>query len=221
MSLSQDRPTNPTSKRLRISGGAVSYWDRDSQSSVELPMPLEFIVLDQLSTVKGWSDSDNSGYWSNEVRSVGKDELAVRTNAGLKEKGLWKDIKNSPSLSGAKYHTSIYMAVVFNGEMQIANLAIAGAALNAWIDFSKKTNLHNSKVVLSGWSDEKKGAVKYKVPIFEAQPMGAEEKESAVGLDKELQEYLEGYFSYDPKQEQTSVLDVPSEEPIDLSEIPF
>lgn len=229
MSLSQERPTNPAKLFLKVKSGNVVYYDKESQENITVPTPFEFIVLDQLATIKGWSDQDESGYWSNEVRSVGRDTLTVRTAKGMKEQGIWRDIKGSVGIAGAKYHSSIYIAYKGKDGLEIANLSLTGAALNAWIEFTNKHRVNTNKVVLSEWADAKKGSVSYKVPVFEAVPMGDEEKDEAIELDKQLQGYLNEYFSYTPddghdehsaKQKDT-VVDVDEYEPINLDDIPF
>ncbi len=229
MSLSQERPTNPARRFLKAKSGAVSYYDKESGENVAVPTPFEFIVLDQLATIKGWSDADESGYWSNEVRRVGQDTLTVRTKSGIKESGIWRDIKGKSSVAGAKYNSSIYVAHKSKDGMVIANLALTGAALNAWIEFTQKNKVNKVKVILSGWSDAKKGSVSYKVPVFDAVPMSDEEKTEAVALDKELQEYFNEYFNYVPDEEvhtsSPGVVDADDTEeddqPINLDDIPF
>lgn len=224
MSLSQERPTNPATRFLTVKSGSVIYYDKENQQNVEVPTPFEFVVLDQLATIKGWSDADESGYWSNEVRKVGSDTLTVRTSKGQKASGVWRDIKGDANVASAKYHASIYIAHKSANGMAIANLSLKGAALNAWIEFTQKNRVNNSKVVLSGWADGKKGAVSYKVPVFEAVPLTDAEKQEAVTLDKELQAYFNEYFSYVPDDHSSAVgmtEDVVIEDiddgPIDLS----
>lgn len=227
MSLSSERPTNPAKRFLEVKSGALSYYDKDLKQNVEVDTPFEFIVLDQLATIKGWSDADESGYWSNEVRSVGRDVLTVRTSKGVKESGIWRDIKGSSNVAGAQYRASIYLAHKSDDGLSIANLNLKGAALNAWIEFTQKNRVTSSKVVLSGWTDGKKGAVKYKVPVFESVPFEDGEKEVAIGLDKELQSYLSEYFNSTPEDNSEVAVkdvapeDIDLEEPVDLSEIPF
>lgn len=225
MSLSQERPTNPSKTFLKIKSGSVVYYDKDAQMNVPVPTPLEFIVLDQLATIRGWCDADESGYWSNEVRSAGRDVVTVRTSKGVKESGIWRDIKNSSSLSGAKYNASLYIAHKHGSGMAISNLALAGAALNSWIEFTQKNKIRKAKVILSDWQDAKKGAVSYKVPVFEVAEMTEDEKEQAVELDKELQTYLNEYFSYVPEEltvgSRRVEEDDEEEEPINLADIPF
>lgn len=229
MSLSQERPTNPSKFFMKVKSGNISYYDKASKENITVPTPFEFIVLDQVATIKGWSDADESGYWSNEVRSVGKDTLTVRTSKGIRESGIWRDIKGSSNIAGAKYNASIYVAHKSRDGLEISNLALTGAALNAWIEFTQKNRVNNVKVILSSWADAKKGAVSYKVPVFEAVAMTDDEKKEAVALDKQLQVYLNEYFNYSPDDSDHSVaideddidLDDIDDKPIDLSEIPF
>lgn len=231
MSLSQDRPTNPALRFLKVKSGAVSYYDKESQENVTVPTPLEFVVLDQLATIKGWSDADESGYWSNEVRRVGADVLTVRTSKGMRAQGVWKEIKADSNIAGSKYHSSIYIATKGRDGLEINNLSLTGAALNAWIEFTQKNRINTNKVVLTGWSDAKKGSVSYKVPVFEAVPLDDATKDEAVELDKQLQAYLNEYFSYTPDEghdetsakatQKDTVIEDISDEPINLDDIPF
>lgn len=231
MSLLDDRPTNPAKHFLKVKSGTLSYYDKEAGEDVQVPTPLKFVVLDQFATIKGWSDQDNSGYWSNEVKQVGKDILNVRTKSGLKESGIWKDIKGSPGVAGAKYHASIYIAAKGRDGMEIQNLALAGAALNVWIDFTRKNDVRKNTVTLTEWKDEKKGSVKYKVPVFVSTPMEDGERDEAIELAKELRTYHNEYFSYTPDEEGHTVSvgaqkdvvieDIDEEEPINMNDIPF
>lgn len=229
MSLStQDRPTNPSKFFLKVKSGGVQYYDKEQGENIDVPVPLEFYVLDQLGTIKGWSDADNSGIWSNEVKSSGKDPFTVKTSKGTKAIGLWKEIKNDPAVSGAKFNASVYIAHKSGEGLVISNIAFQGAALNAWIEFiqaNKGVMKGKAKVVLSGFADAKKGAVKYQVPLFETTEVEPGEVAVAKELDEELQEYLSGYFDYQPEDTPHESRDVVVEDiddnPIDLSEIPF
>jgi hypothetical protein len=229
MSLSNQTSTvSPAKHFLRVKSGTVNYYDKDEQKNMEVPVPLSFVVLDQLATVKGWSDNDQSGYWSNEVKSAGQDTLVVRTKSGVKAEGIWKDIKSEPAVSGAKFNASVYIAAPGREGLEIQNIAFSGASLNAWIEFvnaNKGVTRGKNKVSITGFSDEKKGAVKYQVPVFEAVEITDEELAEATELDKELQTYLEGYFANRRNDELVAtVTDKAADdggEPVDLSEIPF
>jgi hypothetical protein len=226
--LDDDRPTNPAQHFIKVKNGALSYYDKEAGENVEVPTPLKFIVLDQFGTVKGWSDADESGFWSNEVKRIGSDTVNVRTKAGLKASGVWKDIKGKPELAGAKYNSSIYIAAPGRDGLEIQNLAFTGAALNAWIEFTKANDVRKNSVTLSEWADAKKGSVKYKVPVFTAAPMEDGEKEEAVELAKQLREYHNEYFSNNHTEEaqpdggkDVVIEDIDEDEPINLDDIPF
>lgn len=223
----QDRPTNPAKFRIEVRSGVVRYYDKEEAKNIEIPVPFEFIVLDQLGVIRGWSDADDSGFWSNEVKSSGKEAFTVRTSKGVKATGLWKDIKSQPAVAGAKFNSSVYVAHKSGDGLAISNIALSGAALNAWIEFiqaNKGVMKGKNKVVLSGFSDAKKGSVKYQVPVFESLPITDEEVDICNHLDTELQAYFGDYFNYKPADadEVNSAPKVDAdEEPIDLSEIPF
>ena len=87
---------------------------------------------------------------------------------------------------------------------------------------------HTLRHLIKEWADAKKGAVSYKVPVFEAVPLTDAEKAEAVALDQELQAYFAEYFNYTPDSHseavgltQDVVIDDIDDGPIDLSEIPF
>jgi len=231
MSLSsQDRPTNPSKFFLKVKSGAVNYYDKEQSENIDVPVPFEFIVLDQLGTIKGWSDADQSGYWSNEVKSSGNDPFTVRTKNGVKATGLWKEIKAESAVAGAKFNASVYIAHKSGDGLVISNIAFSGASLNAWIEFiqaNKGVMKGKNKVVLSGFSDAKKGSVSYKVPAFDTSDVTDEEVEIATELDKELQAYLAQYFNYKqaedlaPAAPKDVVIEDIDDQPIDLNDIPF
>ena len=224
MSLSNQTSTvSPAKHFLRVKSGSVNFYDKEAGENINVPLPLSFVVLDQLATVKGWSDSDQSGYWSNEVKSAGQDALTVRTKNGVKATGIWKEIKGDSSVSGAKFNTSVYIAASGRDGLEIQNIAFSGASLNAWIEFvnaNKGVTRGKQKVVITGFLDAKKGAVKYQVPVFAAEEIKETELEEATKLDVELQEYLDGYFANRRNEEIVETV-TDEDDPIDLSEIPF
>lgn len=222
--LDDDRLTNPAKHFIKVKSGALSYYDNESKENVAVATPLKFVVLDQLATIKGWSDQDESGFWSNEVKRIGSDEVNVRTKAGLKARGIWKEIKGDVALAGAKYNASIYIAAPGRDGMEIQNLAFTGAALNSWIEFTKANDVRKVTVTLADWKDAKKGSVSYKTPVFVATPMEDTEKEEAVTLAKELKAYHEAYFSNEASHSEKSedvVNEDVDDDPINLDDIPF
>lgn len=196
MSRSNPTTTNPAKRFFRWSGskGKLAYYDKEKQEEVEVRFPFTFLVLDQLATMTGYNEQDQSNYWSNEVRSVAKEELTVRTSKGVKQIGLYADLTDVRS-KGAKYAKSVYIAYYDGDELVLGNLKASGAALTAWIELSNRTNVENGKVTLTGAEEAKKGATTYFVPVFESGHSTTEEDARAIELDKELQHYLAQYLN--------------------------
>ncbi len=196
MSRSNPTSTNPAKRFFRWSGseGQLSYYDKDKKKDVKIDLPFSFLVLDQLATITGFCEQDSSSYWSNEVRSVAKEEFIVRTSKGAKQTGLYSALTDVRS-KGAKYAKSIYVAYKEGDDYVIGNIKASGAALTAWIELSGKCIVTNGRIVLKGSEEATKGATKYQIPVFEWDHSTPEEDSLAVELDKELQIYLNQYLS--------------------------
>lgn len=196
MSRSNPTPSNPARRFFTWKGskGALVYWDKENAKEVEVKLPFEFLPLDQLATITGFCEPDESSYWSNEVRSVAREELTVKTARGTKQTGLYKDLADVRS-KGAKYAKSIYLAYKEDGEFVIGNLKASGAALTAWIELGNICKPENGKVILTGSEEAKKGATTYFTPKFEYSSADLDENEIAIDLDKELQVYLSQYLA--------------------------
>lgn len=216
--------SNPTAKNPAVpyfmqwrggedGGGRITYYDKENETDVEVPMPFSFIVLDELSTITGFSEKDHSGFWSNEVRNITKDELVVKTKPGIVARGKYNDIAADIKAKGAKYAKSIYIAFKDDsGELVIGNLKATGASLTTWIEFQKKWDVEKCAVLLSGAKKAKKGSNVYFVPVFEGQELSEATKEAAKSLDREVQEYLSIYFSQPQETSSATVSDEPTEE---------
>lgn len=178
-------------------GGKLTYYDRDTEKEVEIKLPFSFLVLDELSTITGYSEPQRSGFWSNEVRSLTTDPFIVKNKAGVVATGLYGTISDRIKSEGAKYAKSVYIAFKNDeGELAIGNIKIAGAALNAWIEFQKKFNVMECAVYISDEPKlEKKGSNHYFSPVFEGQKASTESAKAATALDEVLQNYLGNYLS--------------------------
>jgi hypothetical protein len=199
--MSRSRPviTNPAVKFFQWSGskGELQYYDREKKKNISVPFPFVFLVLDQLSTITGYSEADENSFWSNEVRKVSEEPFIVKTafkgRQFIKEEGLYKDldVRNK----GAKYAKSIYIMFDEGEGYVIGNIKASGAALTAWIEFCKTCIVENGKVVFTGKEKAKKGTNEYFVPSFEYAHSDNNENDIAIELDKELQSYLDIYLS--------------------------
>lgn len=189
------RPTieSPVKKYLSWSSNdkCFKYYDKEQGKDVLVKLPLTFVHLDELATIKGWHEASESGIYSNEVRSTRLEELNVRSfKGGEIIKGIYQDIKLRVQGAGGIFHTSIY--VYLNGE--IVNLSFKGAALMGWSDFAKenrKSFLGNTIEILTS-AEGKKGAVKFSTPVFTlGKPIALSENEKAEDAYGALKSYLE------------------------------
>ena len=167
------------------------YYDKEQGKDVLLKLPLKFVHLDELATIKGWDEKSESGIYSNEVRSTKLEQLNIRSfKGGEIIKGIYQDIKLRVQAAGGVYHASMY--VFLNGE--VVNLSFKGAALMGWSDFAKdnrKSFLGNTIEVLTA-SEGKKGAVKFYSPVFTlGAPIALSDSEKAEDAYTLLKSYLD------------------------------
>lgn len=212
--MSRSNPTelspNPATKFIDWNGaeGFFYYFDKskgEKGEKVQIEMPFRFLVLDVLSTIKGFSDSDQKGFWSNEVRSTKDDVLNVRLGKSTTvELGLYADIKDRLAKIGADYTQSVYICMKEGNEYVIANINMKGAALSAWIEFRNKVKgaINEKAILVKSFTTGKKGAVTYKMPLFELIDVTTETNNIAIELDKQLQEYLNQYLSNNKKDSE-------------------
>lgn len=152
------------------------YYDKESGKNVFLKLPLKFLVLKQLSCVRGFNEASNSGIYSNEVTFM-SEPITVRTSKGdYKKEGVFKDMKLELKADGAKYNRNIY---AMTSEGELVCVTFKGATMFAWGSFSEKVEGNTTEenaalrkrlldewVVVSAAESKKKGAVKYSVPVL-------------------------------------------------------
>jgi len=203
--------TNPTSKFLewKSNNKSLSYYDKETKQNVEVKLPLTFIVLEEYHKISGFSDSDQTGIYSNEVLQIGTEEMEVKTFKGrIISKGLYKDIKGAVNSAGGNYHKSIY-AVTKEGEL--INISLKGAAVSKWSKLVEKgawKRLSDEWISIESAEDHKKGMVKYSTPnfVFNTSLSDAEFK-IVEAKAAELENYLSTYFAKDIVIEDVAELD--------------
>jgi hypothetical protein len=201
MSLSNPQTNqNPATKFIDWKGseGYFKYYNKETKEDIRLESPLYIIVLDQLSTITGYSDEMQSGIWSNEVRLTAKEEFFVKTKQGVQAKGLYQTIKPQIVQMGGKYAKSVYAVLISgdkeNTKLDLVNFKFYGSSLSPFIEAKIGDT---GEVILLEQNPEikKKGATKYYEPKITKLQKREDILEKAINLDKELQEYLQAYFS--------------------------
>lgn len=178
-----------------------SYWDKDAQERRSIPFDTPFMVLDQLSTITGYSKPKKSGFWSNEVRSI-KDRLVINWKDGIFAEGIWADLKGKDR--GLKFAASVYAYAKIDGEPKLVNFKMSGCALTAWIEFRNSLDgervdgdlaIHVADRV---FNDE---GIPYTAPVFGVvtREISDEARDIANEMDKELQAYLDKRLADSPQ----------------------
>ena len=217
--VQENENPNPATKFLQWKSNDQSFefYNKEAGEKVKVQLPLKVLFLEHYHTVKGWSDSANSGIWANEVYSIGNEELEIKSSNGTICKGVYKNNRTVIKNAGGVYHRSIY-CMTPDGE--IVNLQLKGAVIggldadtsvdgktvNGWSDFysgDKKKQikgvshlLDNQWIEINEAKQGKKGAVKYTIPFFELGEIITREEDSLAALASEkLQEYMNKYFN--------------------------
>lgn len=195
MSLSNPKLVNPCKKFIEFKGGdgIFQYWDKSKEVNIKLPLPIRFIVLDELSTIRGFNQDTASSIYSNEVHNLSTQPLTVRTFKGnIRLTGIYADIKSDIIKISGKYCKSIYAALITGpSQLEFVNFQLKGAAFSAWID--KNIDLQNQAVKVSKLIDGKKGNVTFKIPVYEAEEIDPLLLSKASEIDVMLQEFLSDY----------------------------
>lgn len=194
-----DWSSNPAVRWFEWNGekGVVRYYDKDAKQSVEVGDQFTFVLLDQLGTVGGWHDPSQSGIYANEVKDTRTDILVVKSfKGGSIAEGLYKDIKDRVNAAGGSFVANCYIAFKDGDDYSIASLKFKGAALSAWMDFTKdnRADLYKQAIGIRGYEEGKKGRVIFRKPILKLVPLSEEGNEAAIALDEELQDFFEGYL---------------------------
>lgn len=205
--------TNPATKFLKWNSNdkCFSFYNKETKENELISLPFRFIVLDQLSTVKGWNDRLSGGIISNEVRFLGKEVLTVFCYHGEQKtkiaEGLYSEIKEKVVAEGGRYHNSVYVMLE---DGSIANLQFKGAGAGEWQTFARQKNrLIDEWVIVKSSKDGKKGAVKFTTPNFEFdRSISDSENEQAEAAYETIKGYLDQYF----------MKNIPVNEPIIISE---
>jgi hypothetical protein len=229
--------SNPSTRFFDWSGseGKIKFFDKslgEKGENVFVGLPFTFLILDVLTTITGYSDEHQSGFWSNEIRDTRTEELTVRTKQGIERKGIYEQVK---TITGAKYTASVYIAWKGSNGLEIGNLKLSGSAIGPFIEFKNqhKQKIYDGAVAITNALPKKKGKTEYFEPVFELRTVSEETNAQAVELDRELQEYLKSYFTRNGQPEETAraatangnsdfAVEPPDDLPADLDEsIPF
>jgi hypothetical protein len=190
--------SNPATKFIdwKSNEKCFSYYDKETSSNIQIPLPFKFLVLDEMHCIKGWNDATQSAIFSNEVKFIGTETMTVKPFKGNEiAKGLYKDIKEKVKASGGHYVKSIYIMLE---DGTLANLQLKGSSVQAWGEFTQKTRsrLADEWIEVKTAKDGKKGAVKFSIPEFTfLRSINDEEANQADEVFNTLEAYLKTYLA--------------------------
>jgi len=187
---------NPNKNWFQWDGGdglGFKKYDKVEKKNIITKLPFTFLVLDKLTTVTGFNEPENIGYYSNEVRSL-KDKITVRSKNGVEAEGNWEEIKAKLASKGANFCQSVYIAYYEGKDLVLGNIKMQGAALENWFKFCKENNVMEIAVQVKTTTKAKKGKVEYFMPVFKSIKIKEETNTAAIEIDKVLQEYLTAYL---------------------------
>jgi len=197
----EQKSTNPTSKFMewKSNNKSFSFYDKADKQNVEVKLPLTFLVLEEYHTIKGFSDSDQTGIYANEILQISAEEFEVKTYKGrVIAKGVYSDIKQVVNSAGGNYNKSIY-AVTKEGDL--INISFKGAAVSKWSQFTEKgawKRLKDEWVTIEDAEDHKKGMVAYSTPNFKFNTSLTDYEFKIVETKaNELESYMDGYLAKD------------------------
>ena len=198
--MSLSKPTtssNPATKFIQFKKGKWVYYDKVAEEELELSTPFFFAILDQLHTVKGWSDQHQSSIYSNEIKNF-NEKLHVRSFKGYIDIiGFYHDIKGEITIAGGRYCKSVY-AMLFDkeGHRELVNFQLTGSSFGAFLEADIKDQ--TQVVEVTGETiPKKKGATEYVVPVFKKYKMSDEILKDGIEMDEVLQGYLDSYKNKD------------------------
>jgi hypothetical protein len=218
----QETIQNPCSKWFKWAGstGTVQYYDKETKQNVEVALPFTFLLLDVLSTVKGYDEGSKSSIWSNEVRDIKNSIMTIKIGSEVLASGHYQDIKAAAIAKGGGYAASCYIAFKDeSGKLVIGNMTMTGSSLGggvhkpadkkmkdeevgAWIEFTKNHKNEIYKKAIQVNKDERvctQGATKFFCPKFTLIDTNPETDKAAIELNNELQSYLETYLKIEAK----------------------
>jgi hypothetical protein len=197
---SAERQPHPAELWLewRGSAGSFRYYDKEKEENRIVTLPFKFIVLDQLSTIRGYSKRAKQGIFANEIRDTRAERLSVRFyNGNTIADGFYGEIKDRVLVNGGHFVCNCYIAYKDGSGLKLGAIQFQGCSLGPWFEFVKvnREALLKQAVIVKDTKRNDTGEIKFIEPIFSLADVSPESDEKAKALDIKLQEYLKGYFS--------------------------
>ncbi len=174
---------SPVTKYLQWSSTekCFQYWDKELKAKVDVKMPVKFLAIGSMIGVGGGKMEGRNfvaitsgiGAHLNKTLVVKKDGETIAT-------GKWSEVKETVTSHGGKFVSYVY-AIMDN---ELVCFKMIGASLGAY--FSKPKG---DRIVVKKSKEEKTGAIKYNVPVFECSVIEKDEK-AVIAEDENVQKFF-------------------------------
>lgn len=171
----------------------VITYDKETKKKVPSNLPFKFLVLDRVSSIKGYNKTRGCGIKSNFFRNK-KDIVKIKyaDNNELIIEGAYgeEDVQDKIKAKGGKYTINVFF---MDSECKISVLQLNGCAVAPFFDFSNGTDLTKSPLAFISGSKYVKPdqGPDFNRPIFGSIPeIKKETLDKAIELDKQLQLYF-------------------------------
>lgn len=167
-----------------------------TKEKFDWPLPAQFVVLDELQQVKGWSNQYETGIYSNMWKGSEPGFFKVRTNEkggnDFPITGHWSQIKEKVLAAGGRWVKIIYAMIKNGKDFEIVKIELKGLAA---YEYSRQVkNPYAGAVTVKEVSELKKLGKTFKMPVFSKVEVSDAGEAKAKQLDTELQDYLKSYF---------------------------
>jgi hypothetical protein len=171
----QERVKSPAKYTIRFKGdaGEWAYWDKErGELGEEVKLEsLDFVVLDMVSSISGWSDENQSSIYSSFFKTT-KEEVVVRVGGGKEIfTGSYSNESDKARIKelGGKFTSNVFALAMIDGEYVPVRIDLTGGGIWNWTEFLSehgRTNVY--KYIVTGLKGEqqKKGSVKFHSPVF-------------------------------------------------------
>lgn len=211
MSFSNPKAKNPATKFIEFKGdsGNFQYYDKEKEDNIIIPLPIYFVVLDELHTVRGYNKQHKNGVFSNEVSDIKNELMSVRVfNSDIKIVGTWDKIKGEVAIIQGHYSKSVYAGMITkDNPIELVNFQFHGASRAPWFDCKIDKEQFGIQIKETVLDDS--GPIKFYRPVFSKVNLNDKVRQKAILLDKKLQEYLKTYR----KQKEEEIVESGLSEP--------
>lgn len=176
MSFSKPKAQKPYSKVIKwkgSDGGSFVYWDGENEVPVDFD---EFIVLEEMSMITGWNNTEKKNVWSNEVLDLSSQEMKVRLGDNVFATGLYSDIKEAIQAKKGKFTIVLY--ALYRDE--IVRVLLAGSGCGGYIDKGFNPMSKQCGVKWIGSVEGQSGTVTFWSPTFAELPLSSSQMDAAV-----------------------------------------